>query len=78
MVDLLARAGHLNDAEEFVKKMPIKPDAVLWRTLIWASKVHGDMDRGERLIKQLQVVKINNCGSYVLSWQCLCISWKMA
>ncbi|XP_010254725.1 PREDICTED: pentatricopeptide repeat-containing protein At4g21065-like [Nelumbo nucifera] len=66
MADLLARTGHLKDAEEFIQKMPIRPDAVLWRTLIWASKVHGDTDRCERLMNHLQNVKTNDSGSYVL------------
>lgn len=69
VVDLLARAGRLNDAEELIKKMPVEPDGVLWRTLIWACKVHKDMDQAERLIKHLESLKIDSnddCGSLVL------------
>ncbi|XP_042477792.1 pentatricopeptide repeat-containing protein At4g21065-like [Macadamia integrifolia] len=68
VVDLLARAGHLKDAEEFIKNMPVEPDAVLWRTLIWACRVYGDTERGERLTSHLQPLKTdsNDCGSYVL------------
>ncbi|KAA8546002.1 hypothetical protein F0562_020547 [Nyssa sinensis] len=68
IVDLLARAGRLEDAEDFIRKMPLEPDAVLWRTLIWACKIHGDTDRGERLMKQLELSNMssNDCGSYVL------------
>ncbi|RVW48370.1 Pentatricopeptide repeat-containing protein [Vitis vinifera] len=68
MVDLLARTGHLDEAEEFIRKMPIEPDVVLWRTLIWASKVHGDIDRSERLMKDRGLLKMDSddCGSYVL------------
>ena len=69
VVDLLARAGRLSDAEELVRKMPIEPDGVLWRTLIWACKVHKDMNRAERLIKHLESLKMDSnddCGSLVL------------
>ncbi|KAF8408233.1 hypothetical protein HHK36_007378 [Tetracentron sinense] len=68
MVDLLARAGHLNNAEDFIKEMPIEPDTVLWRTLIWACKVHKDTDRSKRLMKHRQLLKMdsNDSGSYVL------------
>ncbi|XP_057966183.1 pentatricopeptide repeat-containing protein At4g21065-like [Malania oleifera] len=66
VVDLLSRGGRLNDAEELIRKMPIKPDAVLWRTLIWACKIHGDIDRGERLMKHLDHIDSTDCGSYVL------------
>lgn len=67
MVDLFARAGHLNEAEELIKRMPIEPDTILWRTLIWACKLHGDVDRGERLMKQ-HLLKMDSVdsGSYVL------------
>ncbi|PON77386.1 DYW domain containing protein [Trema orientale] len=69
VVDLLARAGHLSDAEELIRKMPIEADRVLWRTLIWACKLHKDMNRAERLIKHLESLKMDSnddCGSLVL------------
>ncbi|XP_043690533.1 pentatricopeptide repeat-containing protein At4g21065-like [Telopea speciosissima] len=68
MADLLARTGHLEDAEEFIKSMPVEPDVILWRTLIWACRVYGDIERGERLMSHLQPMKTdsNDCGSYVL------------
>ncbi|KAF5745735.1 hypothetical protein HS088_TW07G01327 [Tripterygium wilfordii] len=69
VVDLLARAGRLKEAEDFIRKMPIQPDVVLWRNLIWSCKVHGDTERGERLIKEFELLKSgdSDCGSYVLA-----------
>ncbi|KHN30095.1 Pentatricopeptide repeat-containing protein [Glycine soja] len=69
LVDLLARAGRLKEAEDFVNAMPIEPDAVLWRTLIWACKVHGDDDRAERLMKHLEIqdMRADDSGSYILA-----------
>lgn len=68
LVDLLARAGRLKEAEDFINAMPIKPDTVLWRTLIWACKVHGDTERAERLMKhlELQDMSADDSGSYIL------------
>ncbi|KAK9129792.1 hypothetical protein Sjap_010279 [Stephania japonica] len=68
MVDLLARAGHLSNAEQFIKRMPVEPDAILWRTLIWACKVHGDTDRAERLINNTQLLQkdSSDSGTYIL------------
>ncbi|XP_020585836.1 pentatricopeptide repeat-containing protein At1g08070, chloroplastic-like [Phalaenopsis equestris] len=68
MVDLLARAGHLDEAEGFIKKIPIETDAVLWRTMIWASKLHGDEERAERLMEERLLLEIGSLdiGSYVL------------
>ncbi|KAF9619204.1 hypothetical protein IFM89_005758 [Coptis chinensis] len=68
MVDLLARVGHLKEAELFIKRMPIEPDSVVWRNLIWACKMHGDHDRGDRLMNQNQLLQMDSSdsGSYVL------------
>lgn len=69
MVDLLVRAGLLKEAEEFIDKMPIKPDAVLWRTLIWACNVYGDTTRAKRLMKHLglQETDADDGGSFILA-----------
>ncbi|PKI70162.1 hypothetical protein CRG98_009450 [Punica granatum] len=40
MVDILGRAGRLKEARDFILHMPIKPDPVLWRTLLSACSVH--------------------------------------
>ncbi|KAK4746596.1 hypothetical protein SAY87_025633 [Trapa incisa] len=68
VVDMLARAGRLGEAEEFVQKMPFKPDPVIWRTLICACRIHGDSQRSNRLMKHLQQGDLgpDDPGSYVL------------
>ncbi|GKB53599.1 pentatricopeptide repeat-containing protein, partial [Tanacetum coccineum] len=68
-VDLLARSVRLDDAQNFIKSMPIEPDAVMLRSLIWGYKVHGDTERLEDLIKHIEGEKIDSCddcGTYVL------------
>lgn len=69
MVDLLAKGGCLEEAEDFINAMPMKPDAVIWRTLIWACKVHADTERAERLMKhlELQGMSAHDSGSYILA-----------
>ncbi|KAH0762765.1 hypothetical protein KY290_018838 [Solanum tuberosum] len=42
MVDLLCRLGLLKEAHSFILAMPIQPNAVIWRTLLGASGVHGN------------------------------------
>ncbi|KAI9157821.1 hypothetical protein LWI28_028591 [Acer negundo] len=37
MVDLIGRAGLIKETFEFVEKMPIRPNAVIWRTLLGES-----------------------------------------
>ncbi|VFR02894.1 unnamed protein product [Cuscuta campestris] len=66
IVDMLVRSGLLNDAEEIIRTMPIEPDAVMWRTLIWGCKIHGDEERSERIVQELLKMEISEAGSYVL------------
>lgn len=53
IVDLLGRAGHLKEAYEFLMGMPFQPDAIPWRSLLSACKVHGDVSMGEQVGKLL-------------------------
>ncbi|KAG7542102.1 Pentatricopeptide repeat [Arabidopsis thaliana x Arabidopsis arenosa] len=43
MVDILGRAGRLNEAYDFIKKMPFEPDAVVWRTLLSACSIYHNI-----------------------------------
>lgn len=53
IVDLLGRVGHLREAYDFVIRMPIKPDPILWRSLLGSCRLHGDSEMGERVGKIL-------------------------
>ncbi|XP_058075553.1 pentatricopeptide repeat-containing protein At1g08070, chloroplastic-like [Magnolia sinica] len=66
MVDLLGRSGHLREAEELIKSMPMKPDAVVWGALLSASRVHHNVDLAERAAELLLVLEPYNHGIYVL------------
>lgn len=48
MIDLLGRFGHLEEAEAFLKDMPVEPDVVAWKAFLGACRTHGDMERGKR------------------------------
>ncbi|XVF89301.1 hypothetical protein PTKIN_Ptkin19aG0119300 [Pterospermum kingtungense] len=53
MVDMLCRAGLVREAAEFVRKMPIEPNSIIWRTLINACRAHGELKLGESIARQL-------------------------
>ncbi|KAL3508307.1 hypothetical protein ACH5RR_027708 [Cinchona calisaya] len=53
MVDLLGRAGRLADAEELISCMSGKPNSVIWGALLNACRIHKDLKRGERAVKEL-------------------------
>eukprot|EP01018_Ginkgo_biloba_P019608 Gb_41537 [translate_table: standard] len=66
MVDLLGRAGHLDEAQDFIKKMPIKPDAAVWGSLLAACRMHTNVELGECVAECLFELEPKNPAPYVL------------
>ncbi|KAG9446717.1 hypothetical protein H6P81_012845 [Aristolochia fimbriata] len=66
MVDILARAGLVIEAHRFINDMPIKPNAVVWRTLLAACKVHKNVEIGEVALRQLSILDPGHSGDYIL------------
>ncbi|CAJ1949778.1 unnamed protein product [Sphenostylis stenocarpa] len=66
MVDLLGRAGHLEEAEEVIRNMPIAADAAVWGALFFACRVHGNVLIGERAALKLLEMDPQDSGIYVL------------
>jgi pentatricopeptide repeat protein len=66
IVDLLGRAGHLQEAEDFISTMSCEPAASVWVALLGACRIHHNMEMGERIAKQLVELDPGNVASYVL------------
>uniref|UniRef100_A0A2C9WEU7 DYW domain-containing protein n=1 Tax=Manihot esculenta TaxID=3983 RepID=A0A2C9WEU7_MANES len=66
MVDLLGRAGMLQEAYEFVLEAPCKEHSVVWGALLGASRIHGDMDLVNHAAKQYFKLDPQNAGKYVV------------
>ncbi|KAL8156215.1 hypothetical protein AgCh_001344 [Apium graveolens] len=66
MVDLLGRAGHLDKAYNFIKSMPLQPDASIWGALLGACRIHGNVELGNLASNRLFEVDSENVGYYVL------------
>lgn len=66
MVDLLGRAGRLEMAYDFIKNMPIQPDASVWGALLGACRIHGNVELGSFASDRLFEVDSENVGYYVL------------
>lgn len=66
MVDLLGRAGHVNEASELINKMPFKPDARVWGPLLSACKMHSETRLAELAAEKLITMEPKNAGNYVL------------
>ncbi|XP_027332329.1 pentatricopeptide repeat-containing protein At3g24000, mitochondrial isoform X2 [Abrus precatorius] len=46
IVDLLGRAGLLDQAKNFIEEMPIEPTVAIWGALLGASKMHKNTEMG--------------------------------
>ncbi|KAM0866663.1 hypothetical protein ACQ4PT_042487 [Festuca glaucescens] len=53
IVDLLGRAGHLRDAESLVHDMPIEPGVSVYRALLSACQIHGNLEIAIRVSARL-------------------------
>lgn len=65
LVKLLGRAGQLNEALNFIKNMPIKPDAGVWRAVLGACRSHCNIEIGEYAAKHLLELEPLNAGNYI-------------
>ncbi|XP_016651668.1 PREDICTED: pentatricopeptide repeat-containing protein At2g13600 [Prunus mume] len=66
MVDLLGRAGCLDEAKHLIEIMPMQPDAVIWGSLLAACKVHRNITLGKYVAEKLLDIEPRNSGPYVL------------
>ncbi|OVA20431.1 Pentatricopeptide repeat [Macleaya cordata] len=66
MIDLLGRAGYLQEAHELVKGMPFEANGAIWGSLLAASRIHGDVELGECALKHLIDMEPHNSGNYTL------------
>eukprot|EP00253_Pinus_taeda_P001206 PITA_01206 len=66
MVDLIGRAGHLDEAIDFINKMPIEVDAMVWRTLLSACRVHGNVELGKHAAEHILELEPQDSAAYVL------------
>jgi pentatricopeptide repeat protein len=66
MVDLYARAGLLEKAEELLNQTPFPPTSTMVAALVGACHEQGNIIIGERSARRLLEMKTDNAGHYVL------------
>ncbi|KAM1005823.1 hypothetical protein ACFX14_002739 [Malus domestica] len=66
VVDLLGRAGRIQEAYEIINSMPMFPDVVLWQTLLGASKTYRNVEMAELASRKLIELGSKGCGDFVL------------
>ncbi|XVE82737.1 hypothetical protein DITRI_Ditri16bG0030100 [Diplodiscus trichospermus] len=65
IIDLLARAGRFQEAENIINKMPMKPDKFLWASLLGGCRIHGSLELAERAAEALFEIEPENPATYV-------------
>ncbi|CAN6910491.1 unnamed protein product [Brassica oleracea var. botrytis] len=66
MIDLLGKAGKLEDAVKLLNEMECEPDAVTWRTLLGACRVQGNMVLAEYAAKKVIELDPDDAGTYTV------------
>lgn len=66
IVSLLGRAGKLAEAKNIIEKMPIRPEAIVWRSLLSACRIVGHVELGKYAAEMAIAVDPKDSGSYVL------------
>ncbi|CAM0957188.1 unnamed protein product [Alopecurus aequalis] len=67
MVDLLARAGHVEEAWDFIEKIPGKADAVMLGALLAACRKCKNVEVSGRVIDKIMQLEPSNSWNYVVS-----------
>ncbi|KAK9278294.1 hypothetical protein L1049_027859 [Liquidambar formosana] len=77
MVDLLGRAGLIDEAYAIIETMPMEPDAVIWRALLSACRTYKKSELGEVAIAKISRLK---SGDYILlsNMYCSLNKWDSA
>ncbi|KAG0467009.1 hypothetical protein HPP92_018022 [Vanilla planifolia] len=66
MVDLLARAGFLEEAKNLIQSMPMQPTSEVWGALLGACKIHKNAEIADYAAQHLLPLDSNDSGSYIL------------
>lgn len=66
MVDLLGRAGELDEAWRLIQKMPMNPDASVWGALLGACRMYGNSKLGEVALQQLTRLRPKDGAHYAV------------
>ncbi|XP_052198063.1 pentatricopeptide repeat-containing protein At5g66520-like [Diospyros lotus] len=66
LVDLLGRAGMLEQAKNVVREMPMEPDSYVLGALLNACRVRGDLELGREVVDGLVKRNLDHGGVHVL------------
>ncbi|ESR56597.1 hypothetical protein CICLE_v10024329mg, partial [Citrus x clementina] len=77
LIDMLGRAGRLEQAEKVASGIPSEiTNVVVWRTLLGACSFHGNVEMGERVTRKILEMERGYGGDYVLMYNILAGVWR--
>ncbi|KAL6974520.1 hypothetical protein U1Q18_028705 [Sarracenia purpurea var. burkii] len=53
MVNILCRAGRFHEVGNFIEETKLAQNAMIWETVLWGSKIHGNMEFGQKAAERL-------------------------
>jgi pentatricopeptide repeat protein len=65
MIDLLGRARRFEEAAMLIEEVK-NPDAILWRTLLNACKIHGEVEMAEKFMRKMLDLAPEDGGTHIL------------
>jgi pentatricopeptide repeat protein len=66
MIDLLGKAGHIQEAEELISWMPFRPGVLVWQALLSACQLHGDEAAAKRAAERSLALEKEDPSTYML------------
>ncbi|XP_050123594.1 pentatricopeptide repeat-containing protein At2g22410, mitochondrial-like [Malus sylvestris] len=66
MVDILGRAGLIEEVYQFIKNMPIQPNVVVWRTLLASCRAQKNVEIGEESLKRITRFETPHSRDYIM------------
>ncbi|CAN8276237.1 unnamed protein product [Cochlearia groenlandica] len=66
IVDLLGRAGSLERALRFIREMPVKPTAAIWKALLNACRMHKNIELGAYAAEHVFELDPDDPGPHVI------------
>ncbi|KAG0607081.1 hypothetical protein M758_8G001900 [Ceratodon purpureus] len=66
MLDILGRAGQLEEARLLIDSMPVEPDVAVWGAFLGACRSYGNVEFGELAAKERVKWEPENASTYVL------------
>lgn len=66
MVDVLGRAGRIDEAWELIRSMPFRATASMWGSMLNSCRVHGNVELAKIAAQHLFELEPDNAGNHVL------------